>query len=179
MSDRSLEQVSTYLSARLFVFEVIDDKIIVHRALFPVPEQDYSGKWVFGCIAGVGRRKSAVARVCIGVDVDKPGLMTVNGKYLDEYFQYNLRYVNTAISPLSYLNLTNKYNISIRVSGGGIKGQADAIKLGIARCLCSIYPDIARRKLKALGYIRQDARRKERKKYGLLKARKAPQYSKR
>ena len=90
-----------------------------------------------------------------------------------------MQYVNTAISPLSYLGVAKKYDLYIHVSGGGIKGQVDAIKLGIARCLCSIYPIIGRRKLKTLGYIRQDARRKERKKYGLLKARKAPQYSKR
>jgi small subunit ribosomal protein S9 len=178
LRDRCIETLKERI-----IYERIGSKIRIH-----IPQLYFMGhgrRWAVSAITGfinpsvigaVGRRKSSIANVRMS---SGSGRITVNGRGLQNYLQYNLQYVNTAISPLSYLGVAKKYDLYIHVSGGGIKGQVDAIKLGIARCLCSIYPIIGRRKLKTLGYIRQDARCKERKKYGLLKARKAPQYSKR
>jgi ribosomal protein S9 len=88
------------------------------------------------------------------------------------------QYINAAKAPLIKLGLENTYDIYVNTHGGGIKGQADAIKLGVARALCYVSSD-NRSSLKTAGYLTRDARCKERKKYGLRKARKAPQFSKR
>jgi small subunit ribosomal protein S9 len=124
---------------------------------------------------GTGRRKSAVARVRL---VPGSGTITVNGRPGDNYFQYNSAYLSGAKAPLETLGLEGEYDILVNVHGGGLTGQADAVKLGVARALCELAPD-NRKPLKVEGYLTRDPRRKERKKYGLHKARKAPQYSKR
>lgn len=126
------------------------------------------------CVA-VGRRKKAVAKVKLD---SGSGIIVVNNKPLEAYFQYNSQYIQLLKGPLLSLNLENSYDISIEAKGGGLKGQADALKLGIARALCSISND-KRPLLKKEGYLTRDYRSKERKKYGLRKARKAPQFSKR
>ncbi|GAB4383016.1 MAG: 30S ribosomal protein S9 [Elainellaceae cyanobacterium] len=124
---------------------------------------------------GTGRRKSAVARVRL---VPGSGQLTINGKPGDLYLQFNAGYLSAAKAPLETLGLENEYDILVNVNGGGLTGQADSIRLGVARALCQLDPD-NRKPLKVEGYLTRDPRAKERKKYGLHKARKAPQYSKR
>ena len=123
---------------------------------------------------GTGRRKEAVARVFL-----RPGggRITVNGKDFQDYFRGILVGVQ-ALEPLKATGTAGRYDALITVSGGGPSGQADAIKLGVARALVEMDPN-HRAKLKQGGYLSRDAREVERKKYGLHKARKAPQYSKR
>jgi small subunit ribosomal protein S9 len=124
---------------------------------------------------GTGRRKSAVARVRL---VPGSGQMTVNGKPGDLYFQFNANYLGVIKAPLETLGLESEYDILVKAEGGGLTGQADSIRLGVARALCQLDPE-NRSPLKTEGYLTRDPRAKERKKYGLHKARKAPQYSKR
>jgi small subunit ribosomal protein S9 len=124
---------------------------------------------------GTGRRKSAVARVRL---VPGNGQITINGKPGDLYLQFNAEYLSVAKAPLETLGLENEYDILVNAHGGGLTGQADAVRLGVARALCQLDPD-NRKPLKIEGYLTRDPRAKERKKYGLRKARKAPQYSKR
>ena len=124
---------------------------------------------------GTGRRKSSVARVRL---VPGSGNLTVNRKPGEEYLQNNPAYLAAAKAPLETLGLEGDYDILVNVHGGGLTGQADSIKLGVARALCELDPD-NRAPLKTEGYLTRDPRQKERKKYGLKKARKAPQFSKR
>ncbi|MCP6757811.1 MAG: 30S ribosomal protein S9 [Fischerella sp. CENA71] len=124
---------------------------------------------------GTGRRKSAVARVRL---VPGSGQLIVNGKPGDLYFQFNPNYLGGIKAPLETLGLENEYDILVKAEGGGLTGQANSIRLGVARALCQLDPD-NRSPLKVEGYLTRDPRAKERKKYGLHKARKAPQYSKR
>jgi small subunit ribosomal protein S9 len=124
---------------------------------------------------GTGRRKSAVARVRL---VPGTGQLTINRKPGDLYLQFNPTYLAAAKAPLETLGLENEYDILVNASGGGLTGQADSIRLGVARALCQLDPE-NRKPLKVEGYLTRDPRSTERKKYGLHKARKAPQYSKR
>lgn len=122
----------------------------------------------------VGRRKTAVARVKI---VDGSGKITINGKSAEEYLSV-LRMRKHAIEPLDVASLSTKVDVQVNVSGGGIDGQAGAIRLGIARALIARDPSL-RATLKAQGMLRRDPRMVERKKYGLRKARRGTQFSKR
>lgn len=124
---------------------------------------------------GIGRRKTSVAKVTL---IPGTGSLTVNQKPGALYLNYNSQYISSSKAPLTALGLENSYDIYVNTHGGGLRGQADAIKLGVARALCYISTD-NRSQLKAEGFLVRDARAKERKKYGLRKARKAPQYSKR
>ena len=124
---------------------------------------------------GTGRRKSSVARVRL---VPGTGEITVNGRSGADYFQKIAGYVQNFKAPLETLGLESEYDILVKAHGGGLTGQSDAIKLGVARALCELDPE-NRQPLKTEGYLTRDPRAKERKKYGLHKARKAPQYSKR
>jgi small subunit ribosomal protein S9 len=124
---------------------------------------------------GTGRRKSAIARVRL---VPGNGSVVVNGKPGAEYFNLIPAYLQAIKAPLETLGLESEYDILVNAHGGGLTGQADAVKLGVARALCKLTPD-NRQPLKSEGYLTRDPRAKERKKYGLHKARKAPQYSKR
>ena len=121
-----------------------------------------------------GRRKEAVARVRL---VPGDGAFTVNGRVLDEYFPTRV-HRTVARSPLALVGRDKQYDITGTMRGGGVAGQAGAVRLGIARALIDLDPEL-RAQLKAEGFLRRDAREKERRKYGLKKARKAPQYSKR
>jgi small subunit ribosomal protein S9 len=123
----------------------------------------------------IGRRKEAVAKVKLQPGT---GVLTVNEKSGELYFQYNSESLNALRGPLITLGLENDYDILVTASGGGLKGQKDAVKLGVARALCSMTSE-RRAILKPEGYLTRDYRAKERKKYGLKKARKAPQFSKR
>jgi len=124
---------------------------------------------------GIGRRKQAVARVFL---IPGTGNIIINNVPGEKYLQYNTSYLNNIWSPLKILNLEKQFDIITIVKGGGITGQADSIQLGVARLLCKMEPQ-NRILLKPHGLLTRDARIKERKKYGLRKARKAPQYSKR
>ncbi len=124
---------------------------------------------------GTGRRKQAIARVRL---VPGTGEVIVNGKEGSDYFNRIANYTQSVKAPLETLGLENGYNILVNAHGGGLTGQSDAVKLGVARALCQLAPE-NRQPLKAEGYLTRDPRAKERKKYGLHKARKAPQYSKR
>ena len=124
---------------------------------------------------GLGRRKQAVARVFL---VPGEGNLIINKVSGEKYLQYNTIYLDKIWDPLKKLNLENQFNIIVLAKGGGLRGQTDAIQLGVARSICQI--DLHHRQiLKPFGFLSRDARIKERKKYGLRKARKAPQYSKR
>lgn len=124
---------------------------------------------------GLGKRKQAIARVFL---IPGEGNLIINKTSGEKYLQYNETYLNTVWSPLEKLSLDKKFNVVALVNGGGLTGQAQAIQLGIARLLCKIDPE-NRKILKPFGFLTRDSRIKERKKYGLRKARKAPQYSKR
>ena len=124
---------------------------------------------------GTGRRKTAVARVRLIPGGE--GAIEINGKKLEEYFTTGIQQI-IVNQPLELVSATDKFDIYVNVYGGGITGQAGAIRHGIARALCLADPEY-RAALKKAGYLTRDARMKERKKYGLHKARKAPQVSKR
>ena len=122
---------------------------------------------------GTGRRKSSVARVYV---VAGSGKITVNGREGKEYFPYATLIQNLK-QPLALLGAEDKYDVVSFVEGGGFTGQAEAIRLGIARALLEAHED--RSTLKKAGMLTRNARVKERKKYGLKAARRAPQFSKR
>jgi len=124
---------------------------------------------------GIGRRKQATARVFL---TPGNGQIIINKTAGEKYLQYNIEYLNKILFPLKQLNLEQQFDIIVLVRGGGLTGQTDAIQLGLARLLCKMEPQ-NRVTLKPHGVLSRDARIKERKKYGLRKARKAPQYSKR
>jgi small subunit ribosomal protein S9 len=123
---------------------------------------------------GTGKRKTSVARVIL-----RPGdgKTWVNGRTLDEYFPRAAHRV-AALSPLKVAGAEGTYDLRVRVHGGGVSGQAGAIRHGIARALVEADPEL-RVPLKRQGFLTRDARQVERKKAGLHKARKAPQFSKR
>jgi len=123
---------------------------------------------------GTGRRKRAVARVRL---VPGTGNIVVNGRPFDEYFPLKTMQIIVK-QPLNLTNLADKYDVIARVNGGGVSGQAGAVRHGISRSLLKA-DDSLRPVLKRAGFLTRDPRVKERKKYGLKKARKAPQFSKR
>ena len=123
---------------------------------------------------GTGRRKSSIARVRL---VEGSGKITINGKDIDEFFGLETLKVIVR-QPLTVTNTTTKYDVICTVKGGGFTGQAGAIRHGIARALNEANIEL-RPILKSNGFLTRDPRMKERKKYGLKKARKAPQFSKR
>ena len=125
--------------------------------------------------AAVGRRKQAIARVRL---VPGSGVVTVNGRTLEEYFPNKL-HQQEVNDPFRLLELQGAYDVIARISGGGPSGQAGALRLGVARALNEIDAEHNRPALKKAGFLTRDARVIERKKAGLKKARKAPQYSKR
>jgi small subunit ribosomal protein S9 len=123
---------------------------------------------------GTGKRKTSVARVIL-----RPGdgVTWVNGRTLDEYFPRSV-WRSLATAPLRTAGLEGQYDLRVRVHGGGLTGQAGAVRHGVARALVELNPEL-RIPLKREGYLTRDARQVERKKAGLHKARKAPQFSKR
>ncbi|MCX4748507.1 30S ribosomal protein S9 [Kitasatospora sp. NBC_01287] len=125
--------------------------------------------------AGLGRRKEAIARVRI---VPGTGQWKINGRTLENYFP-NKVHQQTVNEPFKLLELDGRYDVIARIAGGGVSGQAYALRLGVARALNEADVDNNRAALKKAGFLMRDARAVERKKAGLKKARKAPQYSKR
>jgi len=123
----------------------------------------------------VGRRKSAIAQISIN---SGDGKFFINGKGGLEYLQENPSFLLSIQAPFELFGLQNSFNVNVNVTGGGLSSQAEAIRLAIARALCLIQQSY-RPHLKIKGYLTRDSRCKERRKYGLKKARKAPQFSKR
>lgn len=123
---------------------------------------------------GTGRRKSSVARVIL---TPGDGKMAINKRTIDEFFGYETLRMQ-ARSPLVLTETLSKYDVTVNVKGGGYTGQAGAIRHGISRALIKAEPEL-RGILKKAGYLTRDSRMKERKKYGLKAARRAPQFSKR
>ena len=123
---------------------------------------------------GTGRRKSSIARVRL---VEGAGKITINGKDIEEFFDLETLKVIVR-QPLTVTNTLSKYDVICSVQGGGVSGQAGAIRHGIARALNEANAEY-RPALKSNGFLTRDPRMKERKKYGMKKARKAPQFSKR
>lgn len=122
----------------------------------------------------VGRRKTAIARVRM---YTRSGDVLVNGKKYGEYFP-TLDLQKTVEDALQKMKLWGRFRVSVKVSGGGIHAQAEAVRHGLARCLIKFNPDF-RKRLKRVGFLKRDPRAKERKKFGLKKARRAPQWAKR
>ena len=122
---------------------------------------------------GTGRRKSSVARVYL---VSGKGNITINGRDVKEYFPFSTLILDLK-QPLALLGAEDKYDVIAMVKGGGFTGQAEAVRLGLARALLEAGED--RKTLKVAGMLTRNARSKERKKYGLKAARRAPQFSKR
>ncbi|MGI6264411.1 MAG: 30S ribosomal protein S9 [Acutalibacteraceae bacterium] len=133
---------------------------------------DYNARPYF---YGTGRRKKSVARVRL---YNGTGKVTVNGRDIDDYF--GLETLKLIVrQPLALTGTTGKFDIECRVAGGGVTGQAGAIRHGVARALLQYNSDELRPALKKAGFLTRDPRMKERKKYGLKAARRAPQFSKR
>ena len=123
---------------------------------------------------GTGRRKNAIARVRL---IPGSGRLVVNGRSFEDYFPVaTMRMI--VVGPLKSADVESRFDVMVRVEGGGVAGQAGAVRHGIARALLGVDPNF-RGSLKRLGFLKRDARMKERRKYGLKKARKAPQFSKR
>jgi small subunit ribosomal protein S9 len=125
--------------------------------------------------AATGRRKQAIARVRL---VPGTGKWVINGRDLESYFP-NKVHQQIVNEPFVTLGAEGRFDVFVRIHGGGVSGQAGALRLGVARALNGIDTDGNRPSLKKAGFLTRDPRVKERKKYGLKKARKAPQYSKR
>ncbi|GIW65323.1 MAG: 30S ribosomal protein S9 [Candidatus Parcubacteria bacterium] len=125
-------------------------------------------------IEAVGRRKTATARVRL---YEEKGYFLVNDKSLNQYFGIE-RFRKTVLAPFELLKLKDKFSVSAKVSGGGIMAQAEAIRHGLSRALVK-YNESFKKLLREAGFLTRDPRMVERKKYGLKKARKAPQWSKR
>ncbi len=123
---------------------------------------------------GTGRRKKSIARVRL---VPGTGVIKINGRELDDFFPYELL-VREVKRPLALVGVEGKYDVLVKVHGGGFTGQAGAIRHGLSRALVEA-DEKFRPALKAEGFLTRDPRMKERKKYGLKKARKSPQFSKR
>lgn len=126
-------------------------------------------------IYGLGRRKAATARVRL---YNGKGAITINDKPALEYLSNNKTYLAEITDPLALAEKQNAYDVSIKVSGGGLAGQVDAIKLALSKALTTEMTDL-RPVLKKAGFLKRDPREKERKKYGLRSARKKEQFSKR
>ena len=124
---------------------------------------------------GLGRRKAATARARL---IKGKGNITINDKDALDYLSGNKSYLAEITDPLAVAGKQKEYDITIRVSGGGLAGQVDAIKLAISKALNVEFPDL-RPVLKKAGFLKRDPREKERKKYGLRSARKKEQFSKR
>lgn len=124
---------------------------------------------------GLGKRKTSVAKVFLK---EGSGLITINQKTFEDFFQSLKEERELIKTPLVLVNLNNKYDISIQVKGGGVTAQLEAIQLAISKAICTINNEF-RPILNQSLFLRRDSRIKERRKYGLKKARKASQYSKR
>lgn len=175
MSENAVETVETEEEVAPSFTE--DDKEIAYRSeAAPSAQHNPSGRpAVVAPGSATGRRKEAIARVRIAPGT---GSWTINGRNLDEYFP-NKVHQQIVSEPFVTAAVEGSYDVIARIHGGGVTGQAGALRLGIARALNAVDAEASRPSLKRAGMLTRDARIKERKKAGLKKARKAPQYSKR
>jgi len=154
--------------------EALDEET-VSEYTSETPSDEARGQSLVAPGRALGRRKEAVARVRL---VPGSGEWQINGRSLEDYFPGKLHQQEVR-SPFTVLDIEGRFDVIARVDGGGVSGQAGALRLGIARALNLIDEEHNRATLKKAGYLTRDARVTERKKAGLKKARKAPQYSKR
>ena len=175
MSEEEFDQTEVDYEAEPFVDE--SDREIAYRAdgTDDAPKVPAKRPAMIGPGHATGRRKEAIARVRL---MPGTGKITVNGRGLEDYFPNKL-HQQTVGEPFVAADVVGAYDVIARITGGGVTGQAGALRLGIARALNEIDTEASRPPLKKAGLLTRDARAKERKKAGLKKARKAPQYSKR
>jgi len=147
-------------------------KTVKKKKIVPVKEEKKEKEKYY---EAVGRRKTAIARIRLWTQGEKT--FTVNGKPIKSYFPI-LELQQTAQAALEKMKCLDKFRISVKLKGGGFHAQAEAVRHGITRALVLFNPDF-RKKLKKLGYLKRDPRMRERKKFGLKRARRAPQWSKR
>ncbi len=152
-----------------------EDREIAYRAEKGKSSEKTGRPAVVQNSAGTGRRKEAIARVRI---IPGTGQWKINGRTLDDYFPNKLHQQEVS-EPFEAADVLGSYDVIALITGGGVSGQAGALRLGIARALNAADAEASRPSLKKAGMLTRDARIKERKKAGLKKARKAPQYSKR
>ena len=170
------DTVTDTLSEETRPFTEDDREIAFRSEASPSVSLGASGRPAVVAPAGAtGRRKEAVARVRI---VPGSGRWTINGRGLEDYFP-NKVHQQIVSEPFATAAVAGSYDVVARISGGGVTGQAGALRLGVARALNFVDAEASRPALKKAGMLTRDARIKERKKAGLKKARKAPQYSKR
>jgi len=153
----------------------LEDELVPSSYSTSTPGATTGRKGVIAPGGGTGRRKEAIARVRI---MPGSGKWTINGKNLDVYFP-NKVHQQLVSEPFRTVGAENAFDVVARINGGGVSGQAGALRLGVARALNEIDRDANRAALKKAGFLTRDARVIERKKYGLKKARKRSQYSKR
>ena len=151
-----------------------DDDFMLPPELLAEAESDDKGKRLNRYFEAVGRRKSATARVRL---YTKAGDFTVNDKLYADYFS-TLEMQKIAEDALKKMKLLGRFRVSVKTMGGGLHSQAEAVRHGLARCLVKFNPDF-RKRLKRVHFLKRDPRVKERKKFGLKKARRAPQWAKR
>ena len=168
MSEAMIEEVETDV-------DLVADAPSEYTSETPVHRSVAARDIVVAPGAAIGRRKEAIARVRM---VPGTGKWTINGRALDEYFP-NKVHQQLVNDPFVTLGAEGKFDVIARINGGGVSGQAGALRLGVARAPNGIDAEGNRPSLKKAGFLTRDPRIKERKKYGLKKARKAPQYSKR
>ena len=172
MTDNELDVLET----EVVPFTDEADREIAYRSdSNPAATATSSRPAVIAPAGATGRRKEAVARVRL---VPGTGAWTINGRTLDDYFPNKVHQQHVS-EPFEAAGVTGSYDVIARIHGGGVTGQAGALRLGIARALNAADAEASRPALKKAGMLTRDARVKERKKAGLKKARKAPQYSKR
>lgn len=158
------------------IVEVTEEDLTSWTSETPEPSAKVAARAAAtGPAAATGRRKEAIARVRI---VPGTGQFVLNGRTLEQYFP-NKVHQQLVNEPFKVVDAEGAYDVIANLTGGGPSGQAGALRLGIARALNDVDAEINRPALKAAGFLTRDSRAKERKKYGLKKARKAPQYSKR
>ena len=155
--------------------EVLDTEDAPSSYTTSTPEVRGGGASITAPGAATGRRKEAIARVRL---IPGAGSWKINGRTLEEYFP-NKVHQQLVNEPFRVTDTEGRFDVLVRIHGGGSSGQAGALRLGVARALNGIDEDANRPTLKKAGFLTRDARVKERKKAGLKKARKAPQYSKR
>jgi len=156
------------------VSDIVPETKIAPASIENTTEEDEKNKKPERYFEDTGRRKTAVARVRL---YTKTGNFTVNGKPYTEYFPTSeSRYI--AEEALQKMKLFGRFRVSAKITGGGIKAQSEALRHGLARCLIKFNPDF-RKRLKRATFLKRDPRMKERKKFGLKKARRAPQWAKR
>ena len=175
MSEPQIDAIEDELEEIPEAFIDEEDREIAYRAEQNKSAEKTGRPAIIQNSIGTGRRKEAVARVRI---VPGTGQWTINGRTLEDYFPNKLHQQEIS-EPLEKADVVGSYDVIARIVGGGVSGQAGALRLGIARALNAADAEASRPVLKKAGLLTRDARIKERKKAGLKKARKAPQYSKR